>query len=211
MKLFLHLVTLFFFQNLFCQEYQYHFDTFLEYKGVKDGTINSYFLNSTNDSYFLNISHGSETMYGTVRDFKNTITHKYEAIQSDNIINFNYLYSRKIHYNYYENYVFNITEKAIDSTKKEFKIIVFENKKQKKINCNIDLIVENSNAFFPNDFLNYFTHNRLSNSGFKIEKGILSKIKFKFRNGHEYEYILTKNQRINTLLSIGKEQIQYRQ
>lgn len=204
------ITLLFFFQNILCQEYQYHFDTFLEYKGVS-GFIRSSFINSANDSYLLNISHGDETMYGRIWDYRDNVMHEFEAIQDDNIITFKYLYSRKIYNNNQRYKHIDISEKAIDSTKKEYKIVIFDNKKRTKINCKIDFTIEDSNDLFPNRFLKSFTHGRLANSDFKVEKGILSKIKVEFRNGHNNEAVLFKNQKTNTLLTITKEQIHYKQ
>ena len=202
------LIIAFFFQNGFSQEYT--FDSYYEYKTLNNGSTNFYFINSKDNSYFLNGTHGSESIYGTVIDLKKNITHEYEVINHENSIQFNYLFSKKYNLDTYgSNFVVETSEKEIDSTKREIKIVIFKNKRKKKIECVVDILIENSDDLFCNQLLNAFSHGRLKNTNFKIDKGILLNFKVDFQNGFKVETKLIKKQKINTLLSISKEEIKY--
>ena len=208
MKLFFQTIVLLFCQNLFCQEY--HFDNFIEYKEL-NGRINFHLTNSANSSYHLNSGYGSETIYGKIRDTENNLFHEYEVVNENNNIKFNYLFSRKYNPENHKTHLsYKITERKIDSINTEFKIIVFKNKKRKKIDFKIEIIVENSNDLFCYELLTFYTHTIFLKSDFKIEKGFISKIKVERENGSNNEYNLIKKQKISTLLKISKEQIQYR-
>ena len=75
--------------------------------------------------------------------------------------------------------------------------------------CSTNFCIENSDDLFCNQLLNAFSHGRLKNTNFKIDKGILLNFKVDFQNGFKVETKLIKKQKINTLLSISKEEIKY--
>ncbi len=195
---------LFFFQDGFSQEYR--FDTLYEYN-----SCSFYLVNSKDNSYYLNSSKGSKTVYGTVRDSKEKTIHEYELVNHDDSIEFNYLYSVNVNlYPHGYGFVVESSEKKIDSTKREVNIIIYRNKRKKMIECEMTLLIENSDNLFPNQLLNAFCHGKLANTNFKIDKGTLLSFNSKVP-GHIVEGTLTKKQQINTLLSISKEQMKYKE
>ncbi len=187
------------------------FDNFLEYKYKgKIGSTFFYLTNTKNDSYILNNYYGSDTMYGKIRDYNNNIFHELEILTTDTILKFKYLYSLKYSRNNYgSKFIVESFVNEIDSTSREIKIVVFKNKRKKKIECKIDLIVENSDDFFCNQILYSLSHGRLINKNFKIEKGTILNYKVEFPNGFKTEIKLIKKQKINTILSISKEQLKF--
>lgn len=210
MKKIFPIAILFFLQNIFCQEYQYHFDYLLEYKSNDTNQIINIF-NSKDDTFKMRINRGNNNYYADIIDDKNKIIHYHEAINTtNNSIQFNYLFSKKFEANssFKYNFFFDMTEKKIDSSKTEVNILVYRNKKKKKILKKIELIIDHSEPINNIDLLNLFTHHTFLDGNLQIIKGIPLSIKIdNVTENKKYNFDLLKKQRINTILTIDNIKI----
>ncbi len=192
------------FQNIFCQEY--HFNRFLEYKDTKHNFIDVYLINTKDNSYSLELRtvYGKDSIYGVISDYKREIKHQYKVINIKDTIQFNYMNSIK---NYYHSYyvskkLIEESKKEIDSTTKEIEILIYRNKRKKKVDWKINLLIKNSEDSLPMNILGSFTrHERLLNKDINIKTGIILNMLIENSDGEKHEIKLINHSEINTMLS----------
>lgn len=197
-------------QNVFCQQYQYLFDTLLEYEETTAGATRLYLCNSNNDTFSLRVFSRGGTIYGSIKDFKNQITHAYEVVNTaNNSIKFNYLYSVKGKHNirnskYHRFY--DITEKEIDSTKTEITVLTYTDKKKKKVRHKQEFIIDRSELIPNKDIIHLFTDGTFPKSDSQITKGIPLSLKTGslIEAGCKIHYKLIRKEKISTILAIPK-------
>lgn len=207
---------LFFLQNIFCQEYL--FDTFLEYN-KQDGTFDIFMMNSASEDYVYYCYNNKPELKGKIVDKKRNVHHYYVMKKNDNLIDFEYLYSKKIDVNNKDcfnlkNEKFEINTIVLDSMNQSIEVIEYTNKKKKKVYkkgiVNLKKIDSNN---LPTIAYGYFTH--FSNCIHKIvsfPKGYIPlNIKINYENDKQSSINITQNKKINTLLSLKQEQINYKQ
>ena len=204
------------FQNSFSQEYT--FDNFYEYNTVY-GT-NFYMNNSTNENYLFYGYTRGETIYGYIFDFNTNEFHYYDVANYNNSVSFTYShsYSRKnemcscdkdgkrVSYTY--------TTESIDSLKTKITITKIKTKRNGKIKFlgKVELSYENNEKyiFYSNHLRLYSHHFLVCNKVFSVPNKLPIKVFYDYHNGVIATSNLTKRKKINTLLSLSKEQIVYR-
>lgn len=193
-------IFLFFLQYSMSQEF--YFDTILEYKELKSLASYSYSINSKDGTYYLYTNHGIRSDFPTIIDSNQNVKHEFEALNRDDSTHFKYLQSKELIVDPYgSNFVVEQFEKKVDSTRSDIKIVVFKNKRKKKIECEIDILIDNSDSIFCNQLLYTFCHGRLNNTNFSIRKGNLLRFKIVFENSFKIEMNLINKEKTNLILT----------
>ena len=214
MNKFLVIVLFIFCQNVFCQEY--YFDTFLEYR-KSQGANDIFILNSSNQDYVFYCHNNKDELQGTILDHKRNIQHYYALKNTNNAVNFKYLYSEKIDFNKKvcddvkkEN--FEIKTVVIDSMNQSYEIIEYTNKKKKRIYQNgIVSLKKMDSKDLPSLVYGYFGHfSECIHDKDSYPKGYIpTNIKISNLNNNEVNIDLIQNKKTNMLLSLKPEDIKY--
>jgi hypothetical protein len=200
----------------FCQfsfSQEYRFDSYYFYNS-KDGD-RFFMINSNDDSFFLWGYGTSDLMYGNIIDFKKKEIHHLSVTNVETDLEFNYEYSLKGISGPVEksNIIFDSSKVDIDSLQtsyiyKKFKV---SSRGKRKYLGEIEVQYDNSDFVFHAITLKIFSHhffnvNEIKNLGNKLP------IKFNINNndGKVINFNLTKKQKINALLTISNEQINFK-
>jgi hypothetical protein len=173
--------------------------------------------NSSDSTFIFKGNRNTNDITGYICDFKKFEYHYYNVSNIKNAISFKYINSKavkgldpqwkesKVEYNY--------TISKIDSLKESLKIIKYKlNRKSKSRLSEVEIIYDknNVNYFYPylalGFFTNHFFDNRIIDNTYNR---LPIKISFDFYNGYRSSFTLTKKQKINTLLTISKQDINY--
>ncbi len=201
-------------QVIYCQQYQ--FDNYYEYES-NFGEISFIMTNSSDSTFIFKGNRNTNDITGYVFDNKKFERHHYDVSNIRNAISFKYINSKaiegfdpqwmesKVEYNY--------TISKIDSLKESVKIIKYKlNRKSKSRLSEVEMIYDKNNAnyFYPYLALGFFTYHFFDNRIIENTYNRLPiKISFDFYNGFRSSFNLTKKQKINTLLTISKQEINY--
>jgi len=172
-------------------------------------------INSNDDSFFLWGYGTSDLMYGNIIDFKKKEIHHLSVTNSDTDLEFKYEYSLKGISGPKEksNIIFDSSNVDKDSLQtsyiyKKFKV---SSRGKRKYLGEIEVQYDNSDFVFHAITLKIFSHhffnvNEIKNLGYKLP------IKFNINNndGKVINFNLTKKQKINALLTISNEQINFK-
>ena len=171
-------------------------------------------INSSDNSYVFRGSSNGNGMRGSIFDFKTDVFHHYNVTNIDNAVNFEYSDSRKLQEAYPDaiekkvQFEYIITK--IDSVKESVKIVKY--KRKRKILGEVELIYSknNSDYVFHNSALLFLSHHFYDKREIKnVNSRLPTSIQFTFNNKKMAKTTLIKKQKINTLLSITKEQLKY--
>ena len=201
-------------QIIYCQQYQ--FDNYYEYKS-NFGEISFIMTNSLDSTFIFTGNRNNKEITGYVFDNKKFECHYYNVSNITNAISFEYINSKaikgrdpqwmesKVEYNYIR------SEK--DSLKESLKIIKYKLKRKSKSRLSeVEIIYDknNVNYFYPFLALRYFTNHFFDGRIIENTYNRLPiKISFNFYNGFKSSFNLTKKQKINTLLTISKQDLNY--
>lgn len=214
MKTSIIVILFLFYQNAYCQEYT--FDNLYEFEG--QSVTAAVMINSQDANYYFTYRKGSETLWGYLVDFKKNIGHNFEVINTGNSVQFNYLRSYKINPDNLtfidKNIQYEMINEVNDSTKT--RSILYKNqvnkKGRKKLKGKIELLFDNSNDVFPARLIGLFGHHFFDHRDLTyLGNRLPTKIIFDYNNGITVTSKLTKKLKLNTLLSISKEQLTYKQ
>ena len=218
MRTFVTIILFAFCQNAFCQEY--FFDIFLEYE-LKDNRKHLFMLNSSNEDYLFYCFNNSNEFQGSIIDHKKCMIHYYslDNNKNNNTIEFKYLYSEKDtkYWQYQkkpctiETEKYQVTKNEIDSLNQSFEIIEFTNKRKKRIyqSVTINMMKLESKAL-PSIAYGFFKDLYLKCKIVNLPKGYIpTLIKINNFNKESSQMKLIQNKKINTTLSISKEQVKF--
>lgn len=209
----LSIVVLFICQNLFCQEYS--FDNLYEFEG--QSVTAAVMINSQDANYYFTCRKGSETVWGYLVDYNENIGHNFEVLTIGNSVQFKYLYSYKINPDNLtfidKNIQYEIINEVIDSTKT--KSTIYKNhvskRGRKKSKGKIELSFDKSDDVFPARLISSFGHHFFDYRDLNyLGNKLPTKIIFDYNNGITVTSKLIKKTKLNTLLSISKEQLTYK-
>jgi hypothetical protein len=216
MTKFIGIVLFLFCQNVVCQEY--HFDTLLEYeystkKNPREGTL-FFMINSKDNGYLYFRNSRTSSSEGFIIDFNAKTQNCYKLIDENK---FEYLCTQqKIPLLFSEKksnikFQYNTVELNNDNSKILItKMKISKNGKMKIIDT-ISIEIEKNDFVFNYNLLKffsekYFDDKDLSFLGDKTPKSIL----FEYQYGFIRTFELSKIEKINTTLTINKEQIIYK-
>jgi hypothetical protein len=181
----------------------YTFDSFIEYTNNQNNVIDFFLFNSSDTTYYF--SGSSYSMEGSLIDYKNNTSHKFEIHKKLNDIAFQYIESNKtkaIEKNHtFATYYYEKEEKKVNQSK-QLTIFAYSNKKNKKIKKTIEVIYDESNFKLNESFLSRCAHLRLENANFKITFPYPSKITIKQKNFKDHIFKISPKKDINTQLYI---------
>jgi hypothetical protein len=206
------LIFLFFLcQNGFGQEYK--FDSFYEYK-TSSNRIIFFFVNSLDSTYFFYGFSDSGGITGYINDMKKHEFHYYNLTNSNDLVTFEYVNSRKqysfpLAYNKKIEYEYSIIEK--DSINSNLKIEKFKKRKKRKDLGICELQYQKNDFVFHDSILIFYSHGFFDDRNLKFTNNRLpSSIKINKDNNQFWKITLTKKQKIDTFLSLSKGQIKYK-
>ncbi len=208
MKLKLLVLFLVFCTKNYSQEFIY--DTFLQYKSSFSGNIHFYMVNSSQNTDLFtgyNIYRKDFEMHGFILEEKNQTYHKFKVFNLEKSISFVYQKSEKKEKSENEKiqkFYFKQIETLIDSTRTKVLILGYTSPKMKRIQRSIEIIYENSDIKFNEEFLNSFSHGAFSNTDYKISIGIPIKIITDYKNGNVNTFERITKKTITTKLIIPK-------
>ena len=208
MKLKFLVLFLVFCTKIYSQEFIY--DTFLQYKSSFSGNIDFYMVNSLkNVDLFTgyNINRKDFEIHGFIFEEKNQTYHKFKIFNLEKSISFVYQKSEKKENSDNKNlpkYYFKQIETLIDSTRTKVLILGYKSPKMKRVQRSIEIIYENSDIKFNEQFLNSFSHGAFFNTDFKMSIGIPIKIITDYKNGNVDTFERITKKTITTKLIIPK-------
>jgi len=213
-----YIVLLLFCQNIFCQDYI--FDTLLEYtysstKKTNEGTL-LFMINSKNNGYvfFLNANKNDKSECSII-DFNSKTQNCYKQTDENK---FEYLCTQNKTPTFFldenPNFKFEFDKEELDYNNSKIVITKFKinSNGKKKIIDTIKIEIKKNNFVFNYNLLKffsekYFDDRDLSFLGDKTPKRIL----FEYKHGFKRTFELNKIEKINTTLTITKEQLNYKQ
>lgn len=213
-----YILLLLFCQNIFCQDYI--FDTLLEYtysstKKTNEGTL-LFMINSKNNGYvfFLNANENNKSECSII-DFISKTQHCYKQTDENK---FEYLCTQNktptLFLDENPNIKFEFNKEELDNYNSKIKIerIKISKNGKKKIIDTINIENEKNNFVFNYNLLKFFSEKYFDDSdlsflGDKTPKRIL----FEYKRGFKRTFELNKIEKINTTLTITKEQLNYKQ
>lgn len=207
-------VVLFFFQDSFAQEYT--FDSFYEYN--TDSGTKFFMVNSADSNYLFYGFTGNQTIYGYIIDFSLGNMHYFDVENFNNAVNFTYTNSKKrtecfCHNDDEKNVTYTYAEESIDSMKSKTIVNKIKTKKNGKIKPlgKLELSYQNNETYvFHANHLNFYLHDFLiTGEPIGIQNRLPLKIYMYYDKEHTYTWSLSKRKKINTTLSLNKEEIKY--
>ena len=214
LKKVLYILLIFICQNIFSQEY--HFDRFYEFTSKEEGVC-FFMLNSSDKNYlFFGTSYNSK-LTGYIFDYKTAEFHYYDVSNVINGLNFNYQNTKKTQASYSGNNIdtkihFDYTVTKIDSIKESVKIVGYKQNRKRSNFAEVELIYDKSNNdyIFHISVLKFISHHFFDDREIEnVSNRLPSLISYDYYNGAKFSYGLTKKQKINTTLTISKDQIKY--
>ncbi|MFV8352188.1 hypothetical protein [Flavobacterium sp. XS2P14] len=191
--------------SIYSQEFIY--DIFLQYKNISSGNIHFYMVNSLkNTNLFTGHSKDFE-MYGSIFEEKKQTYHKFKVHNLEKSVSFIYEESKKqekFNAKRVPKFYYKQIETLIDSIKTKVLILGYARPKMKRAQIAIEIIYENSDVKFNEEFLNSFSHGSFLNTDFKISIGIPIKIIVDYKNGNIRTYERITKKTIATKLIIPK-------
>lgn len=174
-------------------------------------------LNSSNQDYVFYCYNNKDELEGRIVDRKRNIDHYYFLKNSNNVIEFKYLYSKKTDSNKkvcddIKKEKFEVKTLVIDSLNQSYEIIEYTNKKKKRIYQNgIVTLKKIDSKDLPSLVYGYFAHfSKCIHDIVSFPKGYIPiNIKISYFNNNEVNIDLIQNKKINTLLSLKPEDIKY--
>jgi hypothetical protein len=175
-------------------------------------------INSTDDSYAFYGYNTSVGIPGYIIDFERKEFHNYDANNFGENVTFTYLHSRKYNKDLYcseeKKVHYDFSNQKTDSLKT--KLVLIKNRISKKGKSKFigkaDLEYDETDFVFSSKLLKLIGHYFFDNRDVSfIGNKLPTKITYNYNNGFALILDLTKKLKINTLLSLSKEQIQYKQ
>lgn len=214
MKRLAYLILFLFPVTSFCQEY--HFDSFYEFNSSNN--INFFMINSSDKNYAFYGYRVEKNIYGYIVDFKSNELHHFDVDNSNNSINLSYTYSenkRKCECdNDNRKLVFNYQNIDIDSSSYKTTITKVKPKNNGKTKWKGQVELNYSKneqfVFHPNHINFYLHHFFNSDQELKIDSKLPQSIIVYYEQNSSFTTRINKKKKINTSLSISKEQLNYR-
>ena len=206
-------IILFFSQDSYSQEYT--FDNYYEYNS--DNGTKFFMTNSGNENYLFFGYTGNQTIYGYIVDFNSNEYHYFDVENTNDSVSFTYTYSKKITECSCDieekNVTYTYSVESIDSLKSKTIVNKIKIKKNGKIKpiAKLELSYQNDETyiFYPSHLNFYLHHFHITNELIGIKNKLPLKIDVFYNNERTFTSSLSKRKKINTLLTISKEQIKY--
>lgn len=211
MKKGIFILLLFFYQNVFCQEY--FFDTILEYdysttKNPSEGTL-FFMVNSKNNGYVFFLNTSDKISQGSIIDFTSKKSYCYK---SKDRTEFEYfcannsiptLFPEKKSNRQFD---FNTEElEGINSKILITKVKTSKSRKRKIIDT-ITIEIKKNDFVFDYNLLKFFSKQYFNDEDLSfLGNKLPNRISFEYKNGFKRTFKLNKSQKINSLLSTTKK------
>jgi hypothetical protein len=182
---------------------EYNFDSFYEYKSISNNSV-FFFVNSTNSDYFFYGFSNSEITSGYINDIKKNEFHYFNFSNQNNLVTFEYSYTRQIFsfpFSFNKKYNYEYASVEIDSASNKLRIDKLKIRNNKKIG-HCELYYQNNDFVFHDSILKFYSHGFFDDRDLEFTNNRLPySININRYDGNFLKLTLSRKEKINLILS----------